>query len=65
MGQYNNASSSIQGRLYSYQCYSSENLIQDLVPCINPDGIVGVFDMVENKFYKSGSDLDFIAGPAI
>ena len=55
--------------LYSYRVYESSadltgNLIYDLVPCISPDKKVGLYDVINNKFYGSYvTTTDFVAGP--
>jgi len=39
--------------------------VNDYVPCINPDGTVGIYDIVNNKFYTSYDTAKvFVAGPA-
>lgn len=39
------------GRLYSYQIYDNGTLARDFVPVMSPEGEVGLFDLVERKFY--------------
>lgn len=56
---------SIQAKLYSCKMYSSAGLIiRDFVPCKNPSGIVGLFDIVGQKFYQNSKSGKFTAGPA-
>lgn len=52
-------------RLYSF---SIKDIIDNvykrrMIPCIDPSGIVGLYDLAEEKFYKYGSTNTFIAGP--
>ena len=58
-------SSSIQTKLYSAQIYISGSLSGDYVPCINPSGSVGVYDLVSAKFYANAGTGTFTAGPAV
>lgn len=51
-------------KMYSCQIYKSEVLLRDFVPCVDPAGIPGLFDLVESKFYKN-SGTAFITGPAV
>lgn len=53
----------LKGRLYSYKEYDNNVLIADYVPCINPDGVVGVFDVVREIFVNPTGT--FTAGPAV
>lgn len=50
-------------RIYSCQVYDNGTLIRDYVPCINPDGVVGLFDVVNKKFYGNAGTGVFVAGP--
>jgi len=53
-------------RLYSFQYYLSGTLQKDLVPCTDPSGIVGVYDLVEKKFLNSANtSATFVAGPPV
>lgn len=38
--------------------WKARELVRDLVPCINPNSIYGMYDLVEKNFYTS-SDLPF------
>lgn len=62
-------------KLYKFKLYESTaadtgDLIMDLVPCINPDGEIGVYNMVNDVFltHSTVSPYDtrpFEAGPAV
>ena len=52
-------------RLYSYKYYYSDVMYNDMVPCINPSGIVGLYDLVNNIFYQSETTDTFTAGPRV
>ena len=47
-------------RFYSCKLYDNGTLIRDLVPCINSDGAVGMWDKVNNKFYGNAGTGEFI-----
>lgn len=51
-------------KLYSCQIYDNGVLVRDLIPCTNPDGISGLWDSVNDVFYKmlpaDYTRLDFI-----
>lgn len=40
-------------KLYSAKIYESGIIARDFVPCVNPDGEYGLYDMVEGKFYSN------------
>ena len=40
------------------------NLLRDLWPCYDPDGIACLYDKVEKKYYYNAGTGDFIAGEA-
>lgn len=51
-----------KGKVYYAQVYETGTLVLDLLPCINPDGEVGLYDLVNGKFYGNAGTGDFIAG---
>lgn len=51
--------------IYKIKIYNSSDLIRDFVPCINPSGEIGLFDLVEGKMYKNSWSGKFTAGPAV
>lgn len=46
-------------RLYSCQVYDNGTLIRDYVPCINPDGVVGLYDLVTAVFFGNSGTGQF------
>lgn len=50
-------------KLYSCKIYENDNLVRDYIPCIKNSYDVGLFDLVENKFYGNQGTGKFIAGP--
>lgn len=49
-------------RLYSFEIYDSSTLVRNFIPCKNPSGVVGLYEMVEGKFYQNKGTGEFIAG---
>lgn len=52
-------------KLFSCQIYDNGNLIRDFVPCIDPTGAVGLYDLVGGKFYGNAGTGSFTAGPVV
>lgn len=52
-----------KGRYYYVKIYDKNNkLIRYFVPCKNSNNVVGMYDTVNNIFYKSAGTEEFIAG---
>lgn len=49
-------------QLYSFQIYDNGTLIRDFIPCSNPSGAVGLYDIVEGKFYGNAGTGAFSHG---
>lgn len=49
--------------IYSCQIYDNGNLIRDFVPCVDPTGNAGLYDLVDGKFYGNAGTGVFLAGP--
>lgn len=54
-----------KGKLYSTKIYMGGTLTADYVPCTNPSGEIGVYDLVGRKFYSNFGTKAFTAGPAV
>ena len=52
-------------RLYSCQIYDNGTLVRDFVPCENDSGVIGLYDLVESKFYGNAGGGAFVAGAEI
>lgn len=52
-------------KFVSFKYYYEGNLLSDFVPCINPSGVVGVYDTVKSEFIERANTGAFIAGPAV
>lgn len=55
----------IPAKMYSAQIYTNGTIQRDFVPCIDPFGAVGLFDLVEEKFYPNAGTGTFTPGPAV
>lgn len=53
-----------RANLYSAQFYNGTTLQRDFVPCKNPSGVVGLYDLVNGVFY-SPTGGTATAGPAV
>lgn len=50
-------------KLYSFKMYDNNQLVRWFVPCYRKsDNIVGLFDIVEKKFYNNSGNENFIKG---
>lgn len=52
-------------KCYSCKIYDNDALIRNYIPCINPDSEVGLYDMVNSKFYGNAGTGVFTAGPEV
>lgn len=52
-------------RVHSCQIYDNGTLIRDYVPCINPDGAVGLYDLVTAAFFDNRGTGGFVAGSVV
>jgi len=51
------------GKIYSSQIYDNDVLVRDFVPCYRKsDGVIGLYDLVEGKFYSNLGSGNFIKG---
>ena len=49
-------------RYRSCEVYDNEALIRDLVPCLNADGVAGMYDRVDGVFYGNSGTGEFVLG---
>lgn len=63
----NGSLSATQGsrRIYTCKIYDNDTLIRDFIPCKNPDGIIGMYDIVNSQFYQNSGSDEFIAGDEV
>lgn len=50
-------------RIYFFQIYDNGILIRDYVPCMDSNGVAGLYDFVNDVFYTNAGTGTFIAGP--
>lgn len=53
------------GKLYSLRIKNVDTTVRDFIPCINPSGVVGLYDLVEKQFYGNAGTGTFTAGPVV
>ena len=49
-------------KIYNCQIYDNDILIRDYVPCINSEGIAGMYDMINSLFYQNAGTGVFTVG---
>ena len=54
-----------QIKMYRCKMYKGGTLIRDFVPCKNPDGVAGLYDIVNGTFYTNQGSGTFTAGADI
>lgn len=52
-------------KLYECSVYNDGELIREYVPCKNPAGDVGLFDLVSGQFYGNSGTGSFTSGPEV
>lgn len=55
----------IDAKIYSCKIENSGEVVREFVPCVHPSGIVGLYDLIEDKFYVDNGGGVFTAGPAV
>jgi hypothetical protein len=51
-----------QGRYRGCQIYDDGVLVRDFIPCQDPNGVAGMYDTLNNKFYANAGTGDFVTG---
>lgn len=46
-------------KLFAAQILKNDVVVRNYIPCINPNGIAGLYDSIENKFYGNGDATKF------
>lgn len=57
-----NPSKKAKGKFYLSQVIEKRELVCNLLPCIDPSGAVGMYDLVGQKFYGNAGAGTFVAG---
>lgn len=52
-------------RLYACQIYDNSKLVRNYIPCINADGAIGLYDLVNSQFYGNNGIGSFTAGDTV
>ena len=52
-------------QLKSFQITDGNTVVRNFVPCINPSGAVGLYDLVNGRFYGNAGSGSFVAGPVM
>ena len=47
-------------KLFSCQIYDNGTLVRNFIPCLNPSGIAGLYDLVNDAFYANSGSGTFI-----
>ena len=50
----------VEARLYYFKLFVGGVLVRDMVPCISPDNIAGLYDLANDKFYSSPNGAGFL-----
>ena len=64
-GADHNAKEFTYGRLYYFKLFVEGTLVRDMVPCIDPNNVVGLYDLANNVFYSSPNGAAFVAGQPV
>lgn len=60
-----NAWGQISMKLYFCQIYDNGTPVRNFIPCKNPSGVVGLYDLVDGKFYTNAVAGSFTAGESV
>ena len=53
-------------KIYYFQLYDNGTLVRDFIPARrNSDGVVGMYDIVNQTFYTNPGGTNFVAGPVV
>lgn len=55
----------VNADLYYFKLFVEGILVRDMIPCIDSNNVVGLYDLVNDVFYSSPNGAAFIAGPEI
>lgn len=51
-----------KGAIYGIKVYSESNLTYNFIPCIDPSGEYGLYDIINNLFYENAGTGSFTGG---
>lgn len=52
----------VSAKLYTCRIYDDGTLIRNFIPCTNPSNLVGLYDLIDERFYANSGTGNFIAG---
>ena len=53
-------------RLYKLKMWTDDILVRDFIPCYRKsDNVVGMYDLVNGKFYTNEGTGEFVKGPDV
>ena len=55
----------INADLYYFKLFVEGTLVRNMVPCKDPNNVVGLYDLVNGVFYSSPNGAAFVAGPTV
>ena len=55
----------LTGKIYFAKLFKAGKPVRDFIPCIDPNGAVGLYDLVGEKFYTNAVAGNFTAGPEV
>lgn len=50
------------GKMRRFKAWHNGTLVRDMIPCINPQSVYGMYDIVNNVFYGSSNENNFTGG---
>lgn len=53
------------GRFRAFRIYDNGKLVRDFIPCKSADGVVGMYDTLNGKFYGNAGSGELLAGAGI
>lgn len=57
---YSNGNYNAKGKMFSFKMWdASDVLIKDLIPCIDPNNVYGMYDIITDTFYSSDNQNAF------
>lgn len=52
-------------KLYSFTLFDNAEMVRNMIPCMSPENVVGLYDTVTKNFYGNSGTSSFIAGPEV
>ena len=52
-------------KLEFFKVWDNNTMVRNMVPAQNSEGVVGLYDTVNNRFYTNDGTGEFVAGPAV